>query len=371
MIDSSPVSFCCLQHRLDSVISDLRIGTVIPLVILEELYQAVDKFRDSLDDFTITSVSEKDLSALELRIHKVVEKILTTPAVERSIGEEGKVRENYFTREGVSLLSDEEYKEQLMGIAISRAFIASRKAGNNGEDTQLIGKVCCPLVHYIEKYGSDNRDILLGLQAVATHYKMIPIKRDGHCLFRSLAYGLILKLGNSADPKKALDRLRVALPLRCEMLIEMGHPTLSPALVKTLCEVEDCLEVLAQNFSVGALNFLFQDSRVSNSWVAFLRNLSCAYNVYYYAAPSHIFYSYAVERFGSVKEYLFKMTHMPFATEGDHVELDTLCTILGLELDLLNITAIGASDKKFSPNTDITKLSLLFIAGHYDVVVKK
>lgn len=204
------------------------------------------------------------------------------------------------------------------------------------------------------------RDGLLALDAQQFKYHSIP--GDGHCLFRSIAAGIVLSL-SQAQPETLIEmqtRVNEALetfPASDDLKTYYGH----------FCTYTSAL---FDPSNPAALEDILRSERASNRIVKFLRLLACEY----------IENDDQIKNFLGLEnpdEYLKDMKSMSKARMGGNVELDTLVEILGLDVTLLDVDGIGKGGNINQPHYKHTAkgsttvaLNLLYYDLHYNLAVR-
>lgn len=193
-------------------------------------------------------------------------------------------------------------------------------------------------------------DARKGTEQLNETYGTIAIKPDGHCLFRSIAVGLMKHLGGMGEQER--ERYWTAL----EAKVPQGQRDL-------FTEFRDMIN---EEIEEDSDESPFNDADRANIPVQFLRLMACEYIRSTPAAQGFIR--------GDVSEYLNRMTDMRRAEWGDQPEIAALSNVLGIKMQVVNLPEAGKNrpyiiqqplDKEMVMVP--TKITVIYDGTHYDL----
>lgn len=194
-------------------------------------------------------------------------------------------------------------------------------------------------------------DVRRGIATLNTTYGTMPIKPDGHCLFRSVAVGLVGEIVHSteAQRKAYMDNLQTKVPQDAQ----------NQALFRDFCTV--VTRACAENNTA-----VFNDPNWADIPVAFLRMLACEHMR---ANPDA--FSGFIE--GSPSVYLARMKDMQQFAWGGETEIKALSNALGIGIEIVNLQQVGrgiADHLRHGAQGAITISVIYDGTTHYDLGFK-
>lgn len=206
------------------------------------------------------------------------------------------------------------------------------------------------------------------LIALSAEYNYRPISGDGHCMFRSIAAGIILEILNRKED--IIDQFYQQVADIIKTLPE------SAELLSAMQRFKDILYPLKAEHAPRMLEEIIRSKASSDDLVKFLRILACNYS----AAHLQDFMADKGEDY-SVKtqeEYFRDMKNMSLGEFGTNLELHALAMALNVQIQLLHVDDMVGYDLKgpnylFKPNNPFLKLVLLYRTKpkHYDLVIRR
>ena len=214
----------------------------------------------------------------------------------------------------------------------------------------------------------------LGLNTLIPFFRYIPIRGDGHCLFRAVAFLLADQLLQQSFEDR--DQFFIGLAERVAALNTLTDRFLKEPRSLALLHKEfmDIFMNIAseKHFIREVLN----DRVASQKVVAFLRVLSCAQNRVH---TDETYAQQAAAYSGSLSEYEAAMTDMKVAELGSEGEVRALAQALGINLQVLDVQSVGNGGEiypehlRFITNHGPSSQTgfLLYRPGHYDVAIEQ
>ncbi|MDB6081588.1 MAG: Ubiquitin thioesterase [Chlamydiia bacterium] len=199
-----------------------------------------------------------------------------------------------------------------------------------------------------------------GLQALDSKYQMLPIKGDGHCLFRSVSVGLISILVKKSDEERA------------KYFKDLQATFTDSSLQEKLTAFQKFIEESPSKKDSKLIPFL--NSAKANIPVDFLRSLACDYNRKN-ASKEVLNVMAQANGLSSGEEYLKSMSDPSQAKYGDELEIQALAAALGIKVRVENVAVAGRGGRattQYSPLSSTNdEVVLLFRSQHYDLGIKK
>lgn len=241
-----------------------------------------------------------------------------------------------------------------------------------------------------KEYQNGNGYIKKGLAVLDEGYEFYRIRGDGHCLFRSVAAGVVRKLSLSDEAfcqgvLSGLDALKKKYA---------SNPYISE---EHFVRIRTILQKVAQDHSEDFFEKTMSERETSEEMTEFLRRLACARN---HARLDNdvdfaraLFAEASANDYDSVQDYLKDMADMSKKLSGGEPELQALAEALQIDLHILDAKGMGEyesrkdeyqNDALLEKNThdkrertiessvpSIMTVDLLYRPGHYDFVVRR
>lgn len=222
-----------------------------------------------------------------------------------------------------------------------------------------------PLSNLAESYVQGA--VKAGIEALDPDFTYRSIRGDGHCLFRSIAAGLLIKFETTSKEEK--QNYLIELEARLKKYV----PTFSNDKFKFLKGILTLIENKDMNISD-----LMNSQDLSDELVLILREISVGYQreLIKRRPDSEMKYSLEEAGEGDIETYFSNMTDLKKATLGGDLELFSLSRSLGININVLNTQAIGQGQDKNNIHNQFghqgrPSIHLLFRPGHYDLALKK
>lgn len=208
----------------------------------------------------------------------------------------------------------------------------------------------------------DSGPTKIGLEYLDAQFYYRPIKGDGHCLFRSIAAGILFEVERKGPQEK--ERILNQLMKEIEPL---GNKAELDAGLASLIQAMD--DITDKNRGVEDI---IGNQKQSDALVKFLRFLAVEHNKVHGLDVNQ---EEANATAGSVEAYHANMVDMSKAECGGHVEIHALANALGIKVQLLHPEALGKDNVTlehlaFGPDS-ASNLWLLYRPGHYDLAFPK
>lgn len=227
------------------------------------------------------------------------------------------------------------------------------------EDVQrsLMGSAVTPKVLAADH---ERKFMKLGLEAIEGQFKIYPIKGDGHCLFRSIAAGILLqfKQNGPGASEELFENIRKALSAnqRLDMAADIA-------------KMKSIVQNLYSEEAPASVEMIMQDKDFSNEMVRILRRLACVYNRENMTDTLLA----EIEASGLTAGQYFKaMEDMDSKSMGGEPEIVALSQCFKKDIKSIDVEAIGRGD--LSPDEfegqNASDLFVLFRGEHFDLAVK-
>lgn len=202
----------------------------------------------------------------------------------------------------------------------------------------LVAAPVTPYVFAQTKGFLPNSHVKANIESLEGIYTILPVKGDGHCLFRSVAASIASSENALANFKKIIRDLGQE---------EMPYPL-------TREETDAC-----KNLSISSL----QKQPDSDLIVSTLRKLTCYYN------------STDIDFVNNIEDddravYFERIIDMRIPEYGDEIELKALANLFHMQIGVIDSTTKQTSRKKYPElaENDL-KIHLLYIPGHYEALL--
>jgi len=202
-----------------------------------------------------------------------------------------------------------------------------------------------------------------GLLKLNSLFVMHSISGDGHCLFRSTLAHLLEKVLSQTAAERS------TLLSKLDAKVAQFN---SASLYEKYAFFKKTVQTAVEKGS--AYRDIVCNKESSDRLVAFLRELACAYNQH---ANNDVFDSFLAVAGKSKEHYLTDMMSMQKANYGDHPEIQALCTVLEINICVVDVAEYGKPKAPDQPSQAFRhfrarsegqmELYLLHRPGHYDL----
>jgi hypothetical protein len=211
-----------------------------------------------------------------------------------------------------------------------------------------------PLGHLRKKYEGVDHPIRKGIDKIHLTYDFYPIADDGHCLFRSIAAGLLLQLQEHPELKNKMIK-------RLEHLIESID--FEDILKQDVHWLNDLIRDLKGCTREKSFFRCIDDRDFSDRLVIFFRNLAAIQG----RSDQSLSSSVNEEQWKKIQDFDQK-------ERGGHVVIQALVKSLQIAIHIVDLQAIGKGSSKerrqvFSEPHPIVSIALLFTENHYDLAI--